>query len=86
MWDGEIPKITTVSQLLQIISHPIENRAVFVMSKTGESPVKIKNPEPQYVTTDELHLIIHITEDMLIEDAEQVVDNIRGLVAFLTRK
>lgn len=85
-WDGEIPKITTVSQLLQIISHPIENRAVFVIPKTGESPVKIKNPESQYVTTDELHLIIHITEDMLMEDAEQVVDNIRGLVTFFNKE
>lgn len=83
-WQGEMPEITKISQLLKMISHPVEDRPVFIRTKTAEPLVKASHSE--YITTDELHLVVNITEDMLKEEAELVLDNIRRLISLFNKE
>ena len=39
----------------------------------------------EYKTTDELRLMINIKEEMLKENADQVIENIRGLISFFNK-
>ena len=83
-WEGEMPQITTASQLFEMLSHKIDGRSVLVFSsKSGENE---QNDKGEYITTDELRLIIHITEDMLKENTRQILDNMKGLISFFNRQ
>lgn len=85
-WNGNQPEITTVSQILDMLTHRVENRSVLVFSKKGEPVSRVEGEKYEYKTTDELTLMIHITEDMLKENMEQVLVNIRGLLSFFSKE
>lgn len=85
-WNGDQPEITTVSQILDMLTHRVENRSVLVFSKKGEPVSRVEGEKYEYKTTDELTLMIHITEDMLKENMEQVLVNIRGLLSFFSKE
>lgn len=84
-WNGDQPEITTVSQLLDMLTHKVNNSSVLFFSKKGEPVSRVEKDKQEYETTDEIRLMINIKEEMLQENAEQVMENIRGLISFFNK-
>lgn len=83
--NGDQPEITTVSQLLDMLTHKVNNSSVLFFSKKGEPVSRAEKDKQEYETTDEVRLMINIKEEMLQENAEQVMENIRGLISFFNK-
>ena len=83
--NGDQPEITTVSQLLDMLTHKVNNSSVLFFSKKGEPVSRAEKDKQEYETTDEIRLMINIKEEMLQENAEQVMENIRGLISFFNK-
>ena len=80
--NGDQPEITTVSQLLDMLTHKVNNSSVLFFQKKESLYREQEKDKQEYETTDEIRLMINIKEEMLQENAEQVMENIRGLISF----
>ena len=85
-WKGETSEITKISQLLQGLSYQVEDKPVLIRAEVDGPLVRASKADGAFITTDELHLVINITSDMLMEDSELVLDNIRGLLSFFNKE
>ena len=71
--------------MIDMLTHTVRGRSVLAFSKKGEPVSRVEKDKQEYKTTDELRLMINIKEEMLKENADQVIENIRGLISFLTK-
>ena len=62
--NGDQPEITTVSQLLDMLTHKVNNSSVLFFSKKGEPVSRAEKDKQEYETTDEIRLMINIKEEM----------------------
>jgi MinD-like ATPase involved in chromosome partitioning or flagellar assembly len=84
-WAKNQSEITTASQVIDMLTHTVRGRSVLAFSKKGEPVSRVEKDKQEYKTTDELRLMINIKEEMLKENADQVIENIRGLISFFNK-